>query len=116
MKNIQHYVFALISFFLLWWITGLVPAVWVAVSFCAYLFVKSLGDVLLKNVRMYPNRALRTVEYENIWVLRIGTALIWVSLGIVILAAFLLYQNFGWVAAVGLVILTAGYGYLRIGR
>ena len=116
MKNIQHYIFALISLFFLWWIRGFVPAVWVAIAFCAYLFVNSLGDSVLKSVRMYPNRALRTVEYENIWALRIGTALIWVSLGIVIFAAYLLFQNFGWVSAVGLVIIMAGYGYLRIGR
>lgn len=113
MQPIRHYVFALVSFLLLWWIVGPQPAIWVAAAFCAYLFVKSLGDIVLERVKFRLNRALRTADYENIWVFRIGSVLIWGSLGIVILATILLFQNFGWISAIGLVILVFGYGYLR---
>jgi len=116
MKNIRHYVFALILLLLLWWIVGFQAAIWSALAFCAYLIIKNLGDSFLARTRILPNQTLRTVEHENIWVFRAGSAFLWLSLGVVILSAIIIFRNYGWIAAAGYVVLIAGYGYLRMGE
>jgi hypothetical protein len=95
MRAILHYVLMLAGLIVLGWITGFKPMMWVAVA----LFVSLATHAMTGVIARADEHAQSRYTLQLIWLCTVG------SLVLAALAAIFLFMAYGWVAALGLVIL-----------
>lgn len=127
MKAIRHYIFVLVGLGILYFVIGLGPTLWVALALIAVLTVHTLPNVvttmaerprsqreLEQIMRTSQTRAEVINRYsKRKWAMPLVLMLTYFSILLWVVAIVLLWIRFGWITALGYIVLSLGYLMLR---
>lgn len=106
MNSIRHYVFALVGLIVLSLFTGARQSIWVAVVMAIFIATNNV-----------PSLVARADEYHHSeWTGRLINVFTFSSMALGVAGGILLFVWYGWIAALGYIILILGYFALREDR